>query len=93
MFALGTQSTTMLCTLERSEIIYRSATLHYYISSKTKNDNVNVPMQINKYQNGIWHSKTTLIIGDSIISGIIDNKMNIRDKKVKAQSFPGTIII
>ena len=47
-----------------------------YITSIANIDDVNIPAQIIKNQNGIWPSKITLI-GNSIISGIIENKMNI----------------
>ena len=59
----------------------RKVMLGKYITSIANPDDVNIPAQIIKYQNGIWPSKTILVVGDSIISGIIENKMNIRDKK------------
>ena len=54
-----------------------------YITSIANIDDVNIPAQIIKNQNGIWPSKTTLV-SDSIISDVIENKMNIRVKTVKS---------
>ena len=39
-----------------------------------------------------WHKNTTLIVGDSMISGIDQNRLSIKGRIVKVRSFPGATI-
>ena len=65
----------------------RSTYHHDYlekVNSNTKLASGNVP--------GIWPGKTTLIAGDSIISGIVEKRLCRKDKLVNARSFTGATI-
>ena len=39
-----------------------------------------------------WDRNTTLIVGDSMLSGIVERRIAQRDKKVNVKIFPGAII-
>lgn len=41
---------------------------------------------------GIWPRNTTLIVGDSIISGIMEKRLSRKDNLVKVRPFPGALI-
>ena len=39
-----------------------------------------------------WDKNTTLIVGDSMFSGIEERRISKRDRKVKVKNFPGATI-
>ena len=39
-----------------------------------------------------WHENTALIVGDSMISGIDQQRLSVKGRIIKAQSFPGATI-
>ena len=64
-------------------------------------DNKEVPLQLGKGTNNSslenethhkWSKNTTLLVGDSIVSGIEENRISWQLRKMKMESFPGAII-
>ena len=42
---------------------------------------------------GLYPSGTTVIVGDSIINGVIEEKINKNDRPVKVRNFPGATVV
>ena len=64
----------------------------YQFKSKRPTDNtMNESLSKQKYQ-GLYPSGTTIIVGDSIINGVIEERINKKDRPVKVRNFPGATV-
>ena len=64
----------------------------YQFKSKQPIDN-NMNESISKLTHqGLYPSGTTVIVGDSIINGVIEEKINKKDRLVKVRNFPGATV-
>ena len=57
--------------------------------TKTKKPHVSPKSNENLHK---WDKNTTLIVGDSMLSGIAERRISKRDRKVKVKNFPGATI-
>ena len=64
----------------------------YQFKSKQLIDNyMNKSLSKQKHQ-GLYPSGTTVIVGDSIIYGVINERINKKDRPVKVHNFPGATV-
>ena len=64
----------------------------YQFKSKQPIDNnMNESLSKQKHQ-GLYPSGTTVIVGDSIINGVIEERINKKDRPVKVRNFPGATV-
>ena len=64
----------------------------YQFKSKQPIDNnMNESSSKLKHQ-GLYPSGTTVIVGDSIINGVIEERINKKDRSVKVRNFPGATV-
>ena len=52
---------------------------------------MNESLSKQKHQ-GLYPSRTTVIVGDSIINGVIEENINKKDRPVKVRNFPGATV-
>ena len=65
-----------------------NATKQQLVKSDKGTKNISLKNEIHRK----WSKNTTLIVGDSIVSGIEENRKSCHWKKVKVKSFPGATI-
>ena len=64
----------------------------YQFKSKQPTDsNMNESNSKQKHQ-GLYPSGKTVIVGDSIINGVIEERINKKDRPVKVRNFPGATV-
>ena len=64
----------------------------YQLKSKQPIDNnMNESSSKLKHQ-GLYPNGTTVIVGDSIINGVIEERINKKDRPVKVRNFPGATV-
>ena len=64
----------------------------YQFKSKQPTDsNMNESISKQKHQ-GLYPSGKTVIVGDSIINGVIEERINKKDRPVKVRNFPGATV-
>ena len=65
----------------------------YQFKSKQPIDNnMNKSSSKLKHQ-GLYPSGTTVIVGDSIINGVIEERINKKDRPIKVRNFPGATVV
>ena len=60
-------------------------------SKQAIDNNINESLSKQKHQ-GLYPNRTTVIVGDSIINGVIEEKANKEDRPVKVRNFPGATV-
>ena len=64
----------------------------YQFKSKQPIDNNTNESSSKLKHQGLYLSGTTVIVGDSIINGVIEERINKKDRAVKVQNFPGATV-
>ena len=64
---------------------------YQFKSKQAIDNNMNESLSKQKHQ-GLCASGTTVIVGDSIINGLIEEIINKKDRSVKIRNFPGATV-
>ena len=64
---------------------------YQFKSKQAIDNNINESLSKQKHQ-GLYPSRTTVIVGDSIINGVIEENINKKDRPVKVRNFPGATV-
>ena len=64
---------------------------YQFKSKQAIDNNINESLSKQKHQ-GLYPSGTTVIVGDSIINGVIEERINKKDRPVKVRNFPGATV-
>ena len=64
----------------------------YQFKSKQPIDNNTNESGSNLKHQGLYPNGTTVIVGDSIINGMIEERINKKDRLVKVRNFPGPTV-
>ena len=65
---------------------------YQFMSKQPIDNNMNESISKLKHQ-GLYPSGTTVIVGYSIINGIIEERINKKDRPVKVRNFPGATVV
>ena len=78
---------------EQLKIVKRQKKEEFYQfkSKQPIGDNMNESFSKVKHQ-GLYPSGTTAIVGDLIINGLIEERINNKDRPVKVRNFPGATV-
>ena len=64
---------------------------YQFKSKQAVDNNINESFSKQKHQ-GLYPGGTTVIVGDSIIIGVIQERINKKDRPVKVRNFPGATV-
>ena len=64
---------------------------YQFKSKQAIDNNINESLSKQKHQ-GLYPSGTTVIIGNSIINGVIEKRINKKNRPVKGRNFPGATV-
>ena len=64
---------------------------YQFKSKQAIDNNINESLSKQKHQ-GLYPSGTTVIVGDSIINGVIEERINKKNRPVKVRNFPGATV-
>ena len=64
---------------------------YQFKSKQAIDNNINESLSKQKHQ-GLYPSGTTVIVGDSIINGVIEERIKKKDRPVKVRNFPGATV-
>ena len=64
---------------------------YQFKSKQAIDNNINESLSKQKHQ-GLYQSGTTVLVGDSIINGVIEERINKKDRPVKERNFPGATV-
>ena len=64
---------------------------YQFKSKQAIDNNINESLSRQKHQ-GLYPSGATVIVGDSIINGVIEERINKKDRPVKVRNFPGATV-
>ena len=81
-----------LCTVRRDKHLHYLETVKDVENLNVSSDSnkINISRDDNKVKP--WVANTTLIAGDSTVSGIIENRISTKDYPIKVRAFPGSTV-
>ena len=71
--------------------VKRKKSFNQFKSKQPIDNNMNESDSNLKHQD-LYPNGTTVIVGDSIINGVIEERINQKDRLVEVRSFPGAIV-